>query len=156
MLLQHRGGSQKSDSIPLHFVETKHTARWGNDGVYSVSKACATFSVHFSSFLFSSHSSVSVCLHASLLAGLTLQLHSHSTYVAENNGECACKRAGVYASVMQNSLAFHPTLELKKSRSQEATLKYQVLIWQIQATGVFTFQRLREEKVQMPPWAVSI
>ncbi|TWW58042.1 hypothetical protein D4764_07G0007610 [Takifugu flavidus] len=26
---------------------------------------------------------------------------------------------------MQNSLASHPTLELKKSRSQEATLKYQ-------------------------------
>lgn len=43
----------------------------------------------------------------------------------------------------------------KKSHSQEATLKYQVLIWQIQATGVFTFQRLRGEKVQMPPWAAQ-
>lgn len=44
----------------------------------------------------------------------------------------------------------------KKSHSQEATLKYQVLIWQNQATGVFTFQRLRREKDQMPPWAASI
>lgn len=42
-----------------------------------------------------------------------------------------------------------PQLE-KKSHNQEATLKYQVLIWQIQATGVFTFQRLRREKDQMP------
>lgn len=72
-------------------------------------------------------------------------------YVAENNGECACKRAGVYASVMQTSPASRPTLQLKESRGQEATLKYQVLIWQTQATGVFTFQRLRGEKVQMPP-----
>lgn len=71
--------------------------------------------------------------------------------MCEPAGLAACKRSGVYASVMQNSLASRPTLELKKSRSQEATLKYQVLIWQIQATGVFTFQRLRGEKVQMPP-----
>lgn len=46
-------------------------------------------------------------------------------------------------------------LETKKSHSQEATLKYQVLIWQIQATGVFTFQRLRGEKDQMPPLSSS-
>lgn len=49
-----------------------------------------------------------------------------------------------------------PHTGTKKSRSQEATLKYQVLIWQIQATGVFTFQRLKVEKVQMPQLAVSM
>lgn len=58
-------------------------------------------------------------------------------------------------NIMQNSLASHSNLKQKKSHSQEGTLKYQVLIWQIQATGVFTFQRLRGEKDQMPPLSSS-
>lgn len=93
-----------------------------------------------------------MCLRASLLAALTLTLTRLPQYTCcgEQQGVCvlAC-----WCVCLCN--ADQPTLELKTSRSQEATLKYQVLIWQIQATGVFTFQRLREEKVQMPPRAES-
>lgn len=82
-----------------------------------------------------------------LLARLIVRLHSHYKFVV-NNSKCACKHASVYVYIMQNSLSSRPNL--KKNHSQEATLKYQVLIWQIQATGVFTFQRLREKDQMLP------
>lgn len=71
-----------------------------------------------------------------------------------------CVQACLCACLRNAEQPLPPTLTQKKkkkrkSHSQEATLKYQVLIWQIQATGVFTFQRLRREKDQMPPWAAQ-
>lgn len=56
-----------------------------------VQRALRSVCIFLSSF--SPHSSVNVCLRVSLLAGLTLWLHSHGTYVAEKQqGVCVQAR----------------------------------------------------------------
>ena len=138
----------RSNPTVYHYTRYRLNTRPGEgmteQVVYVCASECVRLSMHFSC------SSVDVCVWACWPVSPRVSSALYTSTVTK--GECACQHARVYVCVMQNSLASHPKLEKKKkSHSQEATLKYQVLIWQIQATGVFTFQRLRGEKDQMPP-----